>query len=74
MTERKSIPAPEIIPIEDEADQVACDGGNGPMGHPVVWYSFDSNDVVECMYCDRCFVKERSRARIEEEWIPQNAG
>lgn len=52
---------PEIIVVENEADGVSCDGGGGPLGHPVVWYSFDGQDCVECGYCDRVFVKERAR-------------
>ncbi len=49
---------PEIIEISTDADQVKCDGGNGPLGHPVVWYSFDGRASVECGYCDRLFLKK----------------
>ena len=54
--------APEIIVVENDADEVMCDGGNGALGHPVVWYSFDKSDMNECGYCDRIFVKKRSKA------------
>ena len=54
---------PEIIVVEDSADGVKCDGGNPALGHPLVWYSFDGQDAVECGYCDRLFVKERSKSR-----------
>lgn len=54
--------APEIITVADDVDEVCCDGGNGALGHPIVWYSFDSNDRVECQYCDRCFVREKAAA------------
>ncbi len=53
-----SPPPPEIIRVDADADEVSCDGGGGPLGHPVVWYSFDARDRAECLYCDRCFVKE----------------
>ena len=53
---------PEIIIVSDDTDEVCCDGGNGALGHPMVWYSFDGQDRVECGYCDRCFVKERAAA------------
>lgn len=53
---------PEIILVDDHADGVSCDGGGGPLGHPVVWYSLDGQDVVECAYCDRVFVKDRAIA------------
>jgi len=50
----------EIIYVEDDADTVRCDGGGGPLGHPVVYYSFDGADKVECGYCDREFVKKKA--------------
>ena len=49
---------PETIKVDADADQVSCDGGGGPLGHPVVWYSFDGQDEVECLYCDRVFIKK----------------
>ncbi|MGQ0527353.1 MAG: zinc-finger domain-containing protein [Alphaproteobacteria bacterium] len=51
-------PAPEIIQVPDDADQVSCDGGGGALGHPVVWYSFDDSTCVTCGYCDRVFTKK----------------
>lgn len=56
-------PAPEIIYIDDTADEVSCDGGGGALGHPIVWYAFDGRDSVECGYCDRLFVKNRAQKR-----------
>lgn len=52
-------PAPETISVPADTDQVSCDGGGGPLGHPLVYYSFDGRDTVDCLYCDRCFVKHR---------------
>lgn len=49
--------APEIIPVDPHADGVSCDGGNGELGHPKVWYSFDGKDKQECGYCGRVFTK-----------------
>lgn len=51
---------PEIITVESEADGVSCDGGGGALGHPIVWYTFDDKDAVECGYCDRRFVRSRA--------------
>ncbi|MGH1456083.1 MAG: zinc-finger domain-containing protein [Alphaproteobacteria bacterium] len=48
---------PETIKINPHADGVSCDGGNGSLGHPKVWYTFDGANQVECGYCDRLFVK-----------------
>lgn len=50
--------APEVIEVKKDADQVACDGGNGALGHPLVYYSFDGKDRVRCGYCDRVFIKK----------------
>lgn len=49
---------PEIITVPTDTDGVACDGGNGALGHPVVWYTFDGQNAVDCGYCDRHFVKD----------------
>lgn len=49
---------PEVIKVAKDADGVSCDGGGGALGHPKVWYTFDSQPVVECGYCDRQFVKK----------------
>ena len=53
---------PEIIVVDDDADEVSCDGGGGALGHPKVWYSFDGQDAVDCGYCDRLFMKGRFAA------------
>ncbi len=37
--------------------RVACDGGEGALGHPRVWLSIDDDTGwVECGYCDKRFV------------------
>ena len=59
MTALKSVDAQrEVIEVDAGADQVMCDGGNGALGHPHVWYSFDGKDEVICEYCGRHFVKK----------------
>lgn len=57
--------APEIIIVENDVDEVSCDGGGGALGHPKVWYSFGQDDICECGYCDRLFVKERSMDQVK---------
>lgn len=50
----------EIIDVASDADGVMCDGGDGSLGHPQVWYGFDNGyhkDHVSCHYCGRKFVK-----------------
>ena len=39
--------------------RVACDGGEGALGHPRVWLSLSTETSdVECPYCDKHFVHE----------------
>ena len=49
--------ASEEIIVSMDVDEVCCDGGNGALGHPQVWYSFNRNNRIVCGYCDRVFVK-----------------
>lgn len=56
---------PEVIPVDNDTDEVSCDGGGGALGHPIVWYTLDRNDWVECGYCDRLFVKKRAKSRVK---------
>jgi len=43
----------EIIDVEDRS--VACDGGDGALGHPRVWLRIPDKQVM-CPYCSRLFV------------------
>ena len=44
--------------------KVACDGGDGGLGHPRVWLSIPHDtDFVECGYCDKRFVIDRDHAQ-----------
>ena len=37
--------------------RVACDGGEGALGHPRVWYQIpEDRGWVECGYCDAKFI------------------
>ena len=41
--------------------RVACDGGQGALGHPRVWLSVPHDTgEVECPYCDKKFVHQDS--------------
>ncbi len=41
------------------ASRVACDGGEGALGHPRVWLSLGEDGEVTCPYCDKKFVSTR---------------
>jgi uncharacterized Zn-finger protein len=43
----------EIIHVDDRV--VACDGGDGPLGHPRVWLRIVDHQTF-CPYCSRVYV------------------
>ena len=45
---------PEVIVVQ--SPRVACDGGLGAAGHPLVYMEMGNEGFVECGYCDRRFV------------------
>ena len=45
---------PEIL--EAAGTVVACDGGNGPLGHPRVFLNMGSDDSIDCPYCGRRYI------------------
>jgi uncharacterized Zn-finger protein len=48
------ISPPEIIPVDSH--RVACNGGGGALGHPLVYLDMGANSSVVCGYCGRKFV------------------
>jgi len=52
--------SPETITVDVHADSVSCDGGGGALGHPLVWYVLNGTDPVDCLYCDRRFIRKAS--------------
>ena len=54
MTQTPSYQEPETILVDSR--KIACNGGGGALGHPLVWYEMGHEDMVECMYCDRRFI------------------
>lgn len=45
---------PEVIIVVSK--RVACDGGGGVLGHPLVYMEMGDQEFVECGYCDRRFL------------------
>ncbi|WP_417268859.1 zinc-finger domain-containing protein [Celeribacter sp.] len=42
--------------------KVACDGGEGALGHPRVWLFIPKETgYVECGYCDKKFIHESAK-------------
>ncbi|RME64593.1 MAG: zinc-finger domain-containing protein [Alphaproteobacteria bacterium] len=48
-------PEPPEVKLVD-SPKVACDGDEGPLGHPRVYLNMGDDGRVECPYCDRLFV------------------
>ena len=44
---------PEMIQVDTRV--VACDGGDGPLGHPRVWLNIRDKQTF-CPYCSRIYV------------------
>ena len=55
-----TIDPPEIIEVEDTV--VACNGGGGALGHPLVYLNLETNGAIDCPYCDRRFVLKKRAA------------
>ncbi len=53
--------APETVYVTEK--KVACDGGEGALGHPRVYLSMGVDGKVECPYCDRLFILDQSGAK-----------
>lgn len=53
----------EVIEVDDADETVGCDGGGGPLGHPLVYLRFEGKPQVDCYYCSRRFVKRATRAQ-----------
>ncbi len=48
-----SAPETEVV----QSSRIACDGGEGALGHPRVWLTIpEDKGWVECGYCDKRFV------------------
>ena len=45
--------SPEIIPVDGRV--VACDGGDGALGHPRVWLRIADRQIF-CPWCSRIYV------------------
>ena len=46
--------------------RVACDGGEGALGHPRVWLQIPTDPGwVECGYCDKRFVNREAAEKAD---------
>jgi uncharacterized Zn-finger protein len=42
--------------VVTDAMYVRCDGGNGPLGHPVEFMTLEKEGSIVCKYCGRRYV------------------
>ncbi len=60
MTSEKSIQSPPETETVTKT-RIACDGGEGALGHPRVWLLIDpKTGWVECGYCDKRYILEKN--------------
>ena len=50
----------EIISVDPGTESICCDGGEDSLGHPAVYFTFDSQNKIICNYCGKIFIKEES--------------
>ena len=48
----------QIEYVDNSKDKVMCDGGNGDLGHPAVYFKIDKKQEVICNYCNKKFIKK----------------
>lgn len=56
---------PTQQPIIVETTVVGCDGGGGPLGHPLVYLNLSPSGAVVCPYCSRHFVLKNGAGAAE---------
>ncbi|MBY6004072.1 zinc-finger domain-containing protein [Salipiger bermudensis] len=55
--------APEIKIVDSH--RIACDGGEGALGHPRVWLMIPPDEgFVECPYCDAKYVHRDFEGKV----------
>ena len=52
----------EIIKVQTAV--VGCDGGGGPLGHPLVYLRIGREGSIDCPYCSRRFLLDRAEDAV----------
>ena len=53
----------EIIHVETST--VECDGGGGPLGHPMVYLPIGHSGETDCPYCGRRYILDHP-AKVDD--------
>jgi uncharacterized Zn-finger protein len=56
--ERTEMQPAEIIHVETAT--VGCDGGGGPLGHPLVYLAIGHSGETDCPYCGRHYILDHT--------------
>ena len=48
----------EIEKVSKDIETVKCDGGQGDLGHPTVFFKMTNISEINCNYCNKKFVKK----------------
>lgn len=56
--------APEIVEVDDDVQEVSCNGGK-TFGHPRIYMTLGDDGVVECYYCGRRFERKSGRSGVQ---------
>jgi len=49
----------EAIKVPSDNETICCDGGQDGLGHPAVYYTFDSTNKVVCSYCGKIYERDQ---------------
>ena len=52
------MPEKEIIKVDLDTETICCDGGEDSLGHPAVYFTFDSQNTIIYNYCGKTFIRE----------------
>lgn len=55
----------EIEEVDDDVQEVSCDGGR-QFGHPLVYLTLGDDRVVECYYCGKRFQHKHAQGQSGE--------
>ena len=44
--------------VDSSTDKVMCDGGDGELGHPAVYFKIKKEQEIICNYCNKKFIKK----------------
>ena len=53
-----SIMVADIIEVDAKTETICCDGGEDGLGHPAVYYTFNSENKIICGYCGKIFIRK----------------